>query len=90
MVAKAFIAASEDPIKGNYQKVTVFRNHMFDLYKALCIEHSRVDHEFLTRTAVPTKPKKKGTPNAPDEGQVKYVPGIRCGAVSRTVSPRTA
>jgi hypothetical protein len=47
MVAKAFIAASEDPIKGNYQKVHTFRCHMFDLYKALCIEHSRVDHDFL-------------------------------------------
>jgi hypothetical protein len=75
MVAKAFIAASEDPIKGNYQKAHTFRNHMFDLYKALCIEHSRVDHDFLTRTAVPIKliNKKKVSPEA---GQVKYVPGM--------------
>jgi hypothetical protein len=73
MVAKAFIAASEDPIKGNYQKAHTFRTHMFDLYKALCIEYSRVDHDFLTRTAVPTKPltKKKVVPEAS-----KYVPGM--------------
>jgi hypothetical protein len=73
MVAKAFIAASEDPIKGNYQKAHTFRTHMFDQYKALCIEYSRVDHDFLTRTAVPTKPltKKKVVPEA-----AKYVPGM--------------
>jgi hypothetical protein len=44
MIAKAFIAASKDPIKGNYQTAAAIADTVYTNYVALCVEQTKLDH----------------------------------------------
>jgi hypothetical protein len=52
MIAQAFCAASEDSIKGNYQKGDVFKETMRAAYTELCIEYSKQQHANLIQTCM--------------------------------------
>jgi hypothetical protein len=76
LACRAFISASDDSVRGNYQKGATFRKAMFDVYEDLCIAHSAKDHVFLTtqsRTASSRATQRRtGTVDAP---VAPYVPG---------------
>jgi hypothetical protein len=50
MIAQAYIAASEDSTTGNYQKGTVFFATMGGIYKDLCINHCKEQHNSLANS----------------------------------------
>jgi hypothetical protein len=55
IVARAFIAASENAICGAHQKGKVFKLHMFDLYKELINEQNRANQTLLEQSSNATR-----------------------------------
>jgi hypothetical protein len=55
IVARAFIAASENAICGVHQKGKVFKLHMFDLYKELINEQNRANQTLLEQSSNATR-----------------------------------
>ena len=51
IVARAFIAASENAICGAYQKGKVFKLHMFELYKELINKQNRTNQTLLEQSS---------------------------------------
>ena len=55
MVAKAFIAASEDPIVGAHQKGNVFKTKMHQIYSNLIKDQTAADKDLLSRSSTATQ-----------------------------------
>lgn len=55
IVARAFIAASENAICGAHQKGKVFKLHMFELYKGLIDEQNRANQTLLEQSSYGTR-----------------------------------
>jgi hypothetical protein len=55
IVARAFIAASENAICGAYQKGKVFKLHMFELYKELINKQNRANQTLLEQLSNATR-----------------------------------
>ena len=51
MVARAFIAASENPICGAHQKGKVFKLHMFEIYKEIVDEQNSTNRALLEQAS---------------------------------------
>ena len=45
LIAKAFVAALEDPIHGNAMKGTAFMSKMHAAYKILLVEQEKLEHQ---------------------------------------------
>ncbi|KAI2493105.1 hypothetical protein MHU86_21453 [Fragilaria crotonensis] len=55
IVARAFIAASENAISGNHQKGRVFKDHMHDIYVDFIKEHVAADKKLLMQSSHATR-----------------------------------
>jgi hypothetical protein len=55
IVARSFIAASEDAISGNRQKGKVFKQRMYDMYTELAKDHITSDKELLMQSSHATR-----------------------------------
>jgi hypothetical protein len=73
MIAQAFCAASEDSVKGNYQKGDVFKETMRAAYTELCIEYSKQQHANLIQTCMNNSRTNKRLKAAP---VVTFTPGM--------------
>jgi hypothetical protein len=73
MIAQAFCAASEDSIKGNYQKGDVFKEAMRAAYTELCIEYTKHHYANLIQTSMNNSRANKLPKSAP---AVQFVPGM--------------
>ncbi len=51
IVARAFIAASENTLSGAHQKGRVFKDHMFGIYMEFTKEHVAADQELLKHSS---------------------------------------
>jgi hypothetical protein len=54
LIAKAYIAASEDPIKGNYQKAATIMETVHTNYIALCVEQTKINYLDVAKMAMNT------------------------------------
>lgn len=55
IVARAFVAASENAISGNHQKGRVFKDHMHDIYMDFIKEHVAADKKLLMQSSHATR-----------------------------------
>ena len=55
IVARAFIAASENAISGNHQKGRVFKDHMHDIYMDFIKGHIEADRKLLMQSSHATR-----------------------------------
>jgi hypothetical protein len=55
MIAQAYCPASEDSIRGDYQKANDIKEKMQCNYTELCIEYTKINHASLTHSAVTSK-----------------------------------
>jgi hypothetical protein len=62
MITKAFIAASEDPIKGNYQTAAAIAETVYTNYVALCVEQTKLNHLDVSKLI---RNEERGTKAAP-------------------------
>jgi hypothetical protein len=52
MIAQAYCDASEDSIRGDYQKANNIKEKKQVNYTELCIEYTKINHASLTQTAL--------------------------------------
>jgi hypothetical protein len=72
MIAQAYCAASEDSIRGDYQKADDIKEKMRVNYTELCIEYTKINHASLTHSAVNNRRTNKQLKTAP---VAPYKPG---------------
>jgi hypothetical protein len=76
LIAKAYIAASEDPIKGNYQKAATIMETVHANYIALCVEQTKLNYLDVAKMAMNThrgtKLVAKSPPNAEERPTNAY------------------
>lgn len=83
MIAQAFCAASEDSIKGNYQKGDVFKETMRAAYTELCIDYSKQHHAHLIQTSMNNRRTNKLLKAAP---VAQFVPGMNMFSIRNSES----
>jgi hypothetical protein len=72
MIAQAYCAASEDSIRGDYQKANNIKEKMRCNYTELCIEYTKINHASLTHSSVNNRFTNKQLKTAP---VAAYKPG---------------